>query len=320
MAVTLKDISRVCGINICSVSQALSGNPRALELSESTRHRICDVARQLGYCRNELARSVVTGKSRIVSVIVNNFALFPPILDGICAAAVEHNLTIKFVSLSQDQDLSRSLQSVKQYRSIGLLGVAFGSDLLFALQQQFLSSQIPCVITNIGITGSGVTTISTDQSAATCLALDYLYGLGHRDIVFLGDIAPRRESYLAFMSRFALLPRVLPVVDEVSFTSLLASVPDAVFCCSDTYGVSLLQWLYRRRRFVPECFSVMGFGGTTASESCSPPLSTVQEPFFEIGYQMLVSLSDLINGRCGHQHQQLPAQLLIRESTTLRRQ
>jgi LacI family transcriptional regulator len=62
----------------------------------------------------------------------------------------------------------------------------------------------------------------------------------------------------------------------------------------------------------------MGFGGLELSAACSPTLSTVQEPFFDIGYQMLKILHDLIQGRSVPQHLQLPARLLQRESTAER--
>ena len=318
MAVTLKDISRACGINVCSVSQVLSGHPRAGELSVATRKRILSTARDLGYCRNELARSVVTGKSNIISVIVNNFAAFPPILDGICAAALEHDLTIKFISLHHDQDLSRSLLSVRQYRSVGLLGVAFEKEQLSVLDEHFLPYRIPAVVANTGVLIPGVPVVSTDQAGATHLALEHLYQLGHRKIACLGNIPPRCAAYEKFMRDAGLAPRIFPRLNPTTCQELCESNPDAIFCCCDNAGVRLLQWLYQQRIFVPECFSVMGFGGLELSAACSPALSTVQEPFFDIGYQMLKILHDLIQGRSVPQHLQLPAQLLQRESTSER--
>ena len=317
MAVTLKDISAACGISICSVSQVLSGSPRAQELSAATRKRILSTARDFGYCRNELARSVVTGKSNIISVIVNNFAAFPPILDGICAAAIERDLTIKFISLLRNQDLSRSLLSVRQYRSAGLLGVAFEKAQLSVLDEHFLPYRIPAVVANTGVLMPGVPVVSTDQAGATHLALEHLYQLGHRKIACLGSVPPRCAAYETYMRNAGLTPRIFSERPDV-YPELCKSAPDAVFCCTDHIGVKLLQWLYQQRIFVPESFSVMGFGGLELSKACSPTLSTVQEPFFDIGYQMLKILHDLIQGRSVPQHLQLPARLLQRDSTAER--
>lgn len=315
MSVTLRDISAACGINICSVSQTLSGSPRAAELSSSTRALILSTAHSLGYCRNELARSMATGKSRIVSVIVNNFSAFPPILDGICSSASEHNLTIKFISLDDAGDLSRSLLSVRQYRSIGLLGVAFAERQLAYLSEHFLPYEIPAVVTNTGITLPDVPVVCTDQQSATLLALEHLYELGHRKIFCIGHNPSRCAVYKSFMQNHSLSYKIFPDAGESNLTELCRLSPDAVFCCNDNLGIVLLQFLYEKRLFVPDYFSVMGFGGLECSATTSPALTTVQEPFFEIGKKMLELLAKKIKGQAVPELTRLPAKLLLRKST-----
>ncbi len=90
------------------------------------------------------------------------------------------------------------------------------------------------------------------------------------------------------MARHNLAP--LEIVEYDGVSPLLSLQPDAIFCTSDRLALQLMQELYARRIFVPEAFSIMGFGNTDAAELSSPSLTTVNEPYYETGRDCCLSL------------------------------
>ena len=89
------------------------------------------------------------------------------------------------------------------------------------------------------------------------------------------------------------VPEDFETVDEL-LDEIISSKVSAVQCFNDYCALQLLQSCFRRRMFVPECFSLLGFGNIPAGEWSTPALSTVDEPYHETGILMFKRMRDLI--------------------------
>jgi DNA-binding LacI/PurR family transcriptional regulator len=101
---------------------------------------------------------------------------------------------------------------------------------------------------------------------------------------------------------------------------LLARRPDidGVFAASDLMAMGAMRSLRAHGRRVPDDVGVIGFDGTTASETTDPPLSTVRQPLVELGRgmaQMLLRHVDDGEDRAAPEHLVLPVELIVRGST-----
>jgi len=130
------------------------------------------------------------------------------------------------------------------------------------------------------------------------------------------------EGYREVMARHNLEPLIFKPSEnnsvealEMAVGQIITACPDAVSCVNDPLAMILMNRLYKHRLFVPETFSVTGFGNITASELSSPSLTTVSEPYYETGRCVFQRILNLI--RTGDESAPEPfvGKLIIREST-----
>ena len=96
--VTMNDIAQVCGVSRAVVSLVLNGREKEVGIAAQTRDRILSTAETLGYCRNELARAMVTGRNHVVAVIVcgdPDLEFTQRIIRGALDAASRQNFSVK---------------------------------------------------------------------------------------------------------------------------------------------------------------------------------------------------------------------------------
>lgn len=314
MAVTLKDISRAAGVNICSVSQVLNNKPKAAELTDTTREKIWRAARELGYRRNELARSIATGRSNVIAYI-GYFADYTSlILRGIVEKAEESNLALKIIPITEKTNLRQALKRAAEHRVDGVICQITDNDSLDVIRQELGRFNIPVVLAHAGFDSGEFSSVLTDQKGAARMVMEYLYSLGHRRIAcYYINKLQRTDAYEEFMREAGLKPAFFR---RENLAELFDSKPHAVFCSTDPLALELENYAYSRRIYIPDAFSITGFGGIWAGEVASPALTTVQEPYQETGGKLMETLYRHIHEKdIPPVSIQLPGRLVIREST-----
>ncbi len=89
-----------------------------------------------------------------------------------------------------------------------------------------------------------------------------------------------------------------PATEQGIYENVIRLHPSAVQCCNDHLAMNLMHACYRRKLFIPEYFSILGFGNITGSAESSPHLTTVSEPYYETGIIMFRQIYQLIsNGK-----------------------
>ena len=177
---------------------------------------------------------------------------------------------------------------------------------------------------------TGMPTVDSDNFAGAVLATNYLLGLGHRRIGFIGgrpDLESARLREAGFRKAMAeagvtvdeTLVRVGGYRTETAegpARELLsrAERPTALFAANDLSAIATMTAARGLGLTVPDDLSVIGFDNVPESAMASPPLTTIRQPLQQMGAEALRLLVDLIAGVERDTHVRLPTDLVVRAS------
>jgi LacI family transcriptional regulator len=331
--VSIKDVARVAGTSISTVSRALNDHP---DVSSETRDHVLQVAKQLGYERNPFAHSLISGRSGLVAVVVyeidNDYHL--QLLRGLSRAAKNLDQELLFSFTESRQETLNTCTSIYQR------GVADGALVFSPVPQdqpgllKLQESGFPLVIIHPAQPFTGLTTVEPTDFQGSVQAMRHLVGLGHRKIGIViestewGAGPGRLAGYKSVLEENGIsLDDNLILVGHSGFPEsgrtaarhFLDQVPDltAVLCFNDLVAYGLIQELGREGIRVPEQMSVVGFDDIPNSRYLPPRgLTTVRQPITQIGEKALEMLVDLVDRRTKPgAHIQMPMELIIRGTT-----
>jgi DNA-binding LacI/PurR family transcriptional regulator len=330
---TLRDIASRTGYSVNTVSVALRSGKK---VRPDTRNRILEVARELDYLPNALARSLARKSSGTVGLLISN--LQNPILT-LSAEHVEQQLEAQgYQTLlrSTNGDLDRERRAVESLRELQVEGIlVYPADHrqighLTALRRAGLP-----VIFLAGPPDPAIDLVAIDDHAS-CLAITGpLIGLGLRRIGLLdvslahgaygkltGFLAAHEEAGITVDPRLVYCPidRNRASVGYRRAARLLQAdpPPTAVVCASDVLAIGLLSWCRDNGISVPDRLSVAGLDNIEASAHLAVPLSTVRYSVEEISQTAVSRLVGQMRAE-GHlpdpAHIMIPPELIVRRST-----
>ena len=309
--ISMKKIADAAGVSRTTVSFVLNGRyERDMKISPEIVRRVKDIAAEMGYVRNELVQSVVTGKSKVIAIVAEFFDFMMPMIRGYSETAAKHGYSITLIPRNSHDSLTEALMVAVKYRVAGVLLPG-----LTDAEKAAVSPRIG----KYGIPISGITCpplMYFDQIRSAEIAADYLISLNHRRIFCLTQPNPitdqRVAGYENSMRRKGLATRIF---EEESMEELIAEKPDAVFCVTDSLGMRLLQCVNRKHLFVPDVFSVVGFGNIL-SDFFAPSLTTISEPYYLTACADIENLLSIIEkGKPLEGFQPFVGELIIRDST-----
>ena len=334
--VTMGQVAARAGVSQATVSLVLGGSADRLKISQQTRERVLDVARELGYRRNLLARAMVTGKSHIIGVVtaVQAGENIIKILAGAMEAANDHDYLLKVVHLSESGIDEATITRCLEWRLAGAMVVGLMEGSQIRLQEEFRRAQIPlALIDNAPLPEWGVRFISDDAHGIRQV-VSHLVALGHRRIAFLGGsssvLSDWRES--SFRAALADAGLTLPahwvrntswtdqeIIAEGAHAVLRGDSPTAIVCSADAIAMVVLRVARSLGLRLPADLSVTGYSNAALSAYADPSLTTVDQPFSALGHAAVMHLiqcaesEDLSTGP--RPERLLPTQLLERGST-----
>jgi LacI family repressor for deo operon, udp, cdd, tsx, nupC, and nupG len=327
-SVSIKDIAKRAEVSPSTVSRALNADPR---ISEATSAFIQDLAREMGYTPSLAARSLVTQQTNTIGLVISSISdLFVgDLVIGAEKAARSYGYAVFVISAYRDAAREEeAVRSLHERRTTGI--IVTGSQIdegYLQLRQRFPQ---PVVLINCP---SYPHSISTDNLSGACEAVEHLVHLGHRRISYIAN----PHSYQANLDRFAgyravLAQHGIPAEEEWmaegdgtmaggqrAVQRLLANPhrPTALFCFNDLTAIGALCALSQAGLQVPADCSVAGFDDLDLAAYCSPPLTTVRQHRDQLGQRAMHMLQQLIQGRDDVQAELLPAELVVRETTSL---
>jgi LacI family transcriptional regulator len=351
----MSDIAERAGVSQSTVSFVLNGRDTAVRISDKTRQKVLAAADELGYRQNHLARAMRTGNSQMLGFVGGDLCdeHVGRMLDGALQEAEAHGFTLKILPHQEGNDGWATIRRSSELRLMGVAALHLPLDLARDLHKEALHCNTPMVLLDTPVPLEGVPQVATDDASGVRVGVRHLLELGHRRFALVSSdltsvLAPLRES--AF--RGALLEAGLPL-DEANLVrgnfserhlNVLAARalldrpapkrPTAIFCLGDAIAAAVLQVANELGLRVPADVSVLGYGDLNIAALCSPPLTTLRQPFRSMGRLAVRHLLDqmqmprsgeetpsnegplaTVEGRLALQNSgQLPVELVVRAS------
>lgn len=327
---TMRDVAEHAGVSVQTVSYVVNGTGN---ISDETRHRVLRSIEELNYRRNPIARSMRTQQTRMIALIILDIS--NPVLSLIAS-------TIESVAYAQDYHVllyNTAHNSAREHAYLQEIGNrrADGVIIVNTINRENMTlltaDGVPTVLIDSPILPSPVPVVSVDNSAGAYRATQHLIELGHRRIAHiagsrdLGIARERQQAYDKAVTDSGLTYRRVVYAHSIQWgyesgyaamRELLADEerPSAIFAASDALAIGAYRALAEAGLSVPDDMSVVGFDNIEASAFTSPPLTTVHQPFSELGRQAFSLLLSMLDGNQRKPaNVQLPAALILREST-----
>jgi DNA-binding LacI/PurR family transcriptional regulator len=323
----IADVARLAGVSNATVSRVLNGSD---QVSARRRAAVTRAVDELGYRPNEAARALVSGRNRLVGVLAGDTARygFASTIQGIQEAAIAHGLlvTVAVVRTGHPDDARSAVDLLLRLPLAGVVGIEFDSPVSRALE--LLPTDLPAAsATLMGTHLSGVPHAHIDDEVGARLATEHLLGLGHRTVHHLSVDHPsesgrgRTRAYLETLARAGVAaPEVIMTGwhPRQAYDATLRALADdatALFCFNDDIALGSLRALTESGRRVPDDISLVGFDDATFSQVISPSLTSVRMDFRGLGRAVLEQLVARMEDTPAPDDVDLPAQLIVREST-----
>ncbi|UUU30149.1 LacI family DNA-binding transcriptional regulator [Streptomyces sp. CA-210063] len=327
----MDDVARLAGVSKQTVSRVLNDNPA---VRPETREAVLEAMRTLGYRPSRSARSLASGRTRMLGVISFDAARYGPAatLTAINTAAQAAGYLVSSIALdTADRDtVVQAVDRLSAEGADGIIAIAPQRPVATALAQA--RPDTPLVMLDNGL-GDGTPVVSSDFTAGARLATEHLLSLGHPTVWHIAGptgwtSADRRAGSWRETLTTAGAPIHEPLVGDWSADSgyelgrRLAGAPDvtAVFASNDQMALGLLRALHEAGRRVPDDVSVVGYDDIPEAAHLLPPLTTVRTDFSAIGTTALRLLLRQLDdpestGDSAEQDPVIPVELIVRDST-----
>ncbi len=328
MSLTISELSKILKLAPSTISKALNGYS---EISEETKQRVMEAAKQYGYQPSTAARNLRMKFTDRIGLInptsTLSYDYFMRIIKGIAIESEKTGYTlVLYTSVLENPEILEKVCLSKEVDGLLVLG---NGDIEHSLAP-IINSRIPFVLVGRKSNLPNVSYIAPDDENGTQQAIQHLINHGHKKIGFIGQESDPITNNTRFRGFQKIMDAAgLPINNNwiVSASSpplggyfamkQLFSVenpPSAVFCFSDGIAMEALPYLREKGIRVPQDFAIVGCDNISLSQSALPPLTTINIPLEEIGKSSVECLIDLIKKpETTPIKRYLPVNLIIRE-------
>jgi LacI family transcriptional regulator len=319
---TLGDVARLAGVSRATAARALGGYGRS---SEEARRRVLDAADRLGYRPNTLARSMITGTTHTLGVVIADIDLsfFARAVRGIGDTARAAGFEVILANSDESVEQERGAVGVMLDKRVDGLIVSPAAPSDAGHLVDLVGRGLPLVLFDRGVPGLAADAVVIDNRAAGRLATDHLLALGHRRIAILvvdesaataSDLAAWDPGLVGAMpSRLresgwaaALRDAGVAVTDELIWateydrdaarrvTAAALAAPDrptAIIATDETLALGAIDAVLASGLAMPGDVSLVAFDDAAWTNVVRPPITVVAQPVYDLG---VTAASDLI--------------------------
>lgn len=333
--VTIKDIAKLAGVGVGTVSRVLNDNP---EVRSETREKVLKVIKEWNYIPNNSARNLKRNNTNSIGLLVKG--IFNPFFSEI-VKIISDNIDEKGYSVilhyNNDpyiNDLELAVELAKEKKLVGI--ICLGGNFSDFNEEILDNLRIPMVLTSVYIEEvkfkDKFSSIGIENSKASYKAVDYLCKLGHKKIGIITTdktdtiVGPLRikgykkalennnldfnesliskKGYYNFQSGYDAMNELMDNNKGIT----------AVFAISDIMAIGAIKAARAKGYKIPEDISIMGMDGIDYGKYYDPELTTILQPGYEMGRKSVDLLFDLLNNKSEHKHISLDTTLIERES------
>ncbi len=288
--IDIRDVASHARVSIATVSRTINHIPTVDPVLAA---RVWKAVSELNYFPNTQARALVSGKSRLLGLIVSEITnpFFPELIQEFEKVAVSRGYEILIGSTNYEpKTMQLCARRMLERKVDGVAIMTFGVEEF--LLDSFIAEGIPLVLTDVDSNRPRCGVLALDYRAGINEAVQHLAVLGHRKISFISGplrlrTAETRKAAFVDCMRLAGLtvdPAWLIEGDHTldggrdAMKNILALPhwPTAVICSNDMTAIGVQHALFEAKLKVPDDFSLVGFDDVHLAEYTIPPLTTVR--------------------------------------------
>ena len=311
--ITIKDIARICGVGVSTVSRAINNHP---DINPETKEMIMRVIKENNYVPNNSARNLKRQDAKAIAVLVKG---------------INNSFFSQMIKVLEEE--------IKEKR---LRGIIFLGGYLVHSEEKLAQLHVPFILSTTGMLPKGFSrntysSVAVDDTKESYKMVDYLCKNGHKDIAILcarktdASIGKLRlEGYKKALKDNGIEVReelILPMRSDLEDYSLEngymvtkefleKQIPcTAIFAISDMLAIGAGKALSDAGYKVPEDISLTGFDGVEIGKYVIPSLTTLKQPVDSMARETARILFDIIGKKAKHQHCVFDGELVVRDST-----
>lgn len=322
--VTLKDVAKRAGVSVSTASYSLNGSTL---ISDDTKKKVLDAAKEIGYRPNGLAKNLKEQKTNIIGLFLSGFTgpFFTDMMEGIQDVVMQKGYEL-VVCASVDK---HRLLVERYVDGAIILNYHMDDELL----QSIANEKFPCIVMDREVQNPFIKNILLPNELGTATAVKYLIDKGHKRIGFIAgseesyDGETRLKGFKEELQRHAIsfLEQDLLRADFTESSGYQAMIqyldqmggkdlPSAFVCANDEMAMGAIRAVQERELKVPENIAVVGFDDIYVSQFFNPPLTTIRVPRKQWGTIAAETLFKMLDNQFDYDPDLISVELMSRHS------
>ncbi|MFP7298880.1 LacI family DNA-binding transcriptional regulator [Neobacillus niacini] len=321
--VNLKDVAKRAGVSVSTASYSLNGSTL---ISDDTKQKVLDAAREIGYRPNGLAKNLKKQKTNIIGLFLSGFTgpFFTEMMEG-----------IQDVVMSKGYELVVYASS-ERHRLL-VEGYVDGAIILnYHMEDRLLeclaSEKSPIIMLDRELEGPYIKNVLLPNEKGAAMMVNYMIAKGHKRI---GFIAGSAESYdgetrlkgfmnelenhhISFSKQDLLRANFTESSGFDQMKSYLErmgnNLPTAMVCANDEMAMGAIRAVQEIGLKVPEDIAIVGFDDIYSSQNFNPPLTTIRVPRKQWGTIAAQSLLAMLDNQYEYEPEPVLVELISRSS------
>ena len=326
---SLRDIAKQANVSLGTVSNVLN---RPSQVSEETRQRVREAIDMLGFIPNSTGRAN-NKEQKIIGLILplSNNPFYEELAQGIEDGVSKSGLRALI-------GYSREDEAIEMHLLTSMVDAGFKGIILTPVGprnqvfEKFIDDNVRVGFISQTDDHVDQCSVSIDQVRGGYIGIEYLAGLGHKNILWVSGPDHHHQSNQRFVGITQAAQELGVSVTSISSPSLdflsgehLApkiletQLPDAIFCANDALALGIMNFFYKAGLKIPEDVSVLGYDNVSYAESALVPLTTVSQTPYQLGFTMGTQMIAEIEAKEDHVHQHVIFQPQIVERASVAR-
>lgn len=324
--VTIKEVAKAAGVSVATVSYVLNNTG---SVSTPVRNKVLNTAKNMGYRPNLSARSMRTGKTQTLGLILPDLCnpFFPELAQSIENSAREAGYSVVLIDTQGKRDVET--EGIKRLIQNGVEGIVW-CPTTNENPLKSIAGNTPIVVVDRPL--SDFDFVSSDYTHGGKLLAEYLRQRNHRSIALVsGPLAlpsarARRDGFIGELSD----PTVIKWEMENEFSIQLSSPvknalaqvsgpsgPSVIVCGNDLIAIGVMRELQSLGKKIPDDISVVGFDDIPWARIVTPELTTIRQPISQLGLEAVDLLLRRISNKSASKRQ-LTLEVHLKERHSVR--
>lgn len=309
--VSINDIARKAGVSVSTVSFVMNDKAVKMRISQEVIQRVENIAKEMGYRPNQLARGLRTGKTKTIGLIVENIsnAFYGTLAKTIEDEAKKYDYKVVYCSTDNDEVKARELINMLSQRQVDGYIITPTLGLAEEIRKLQAENKPVVLIDRYFPEHDEIPYVLVDNYGGVSEGMEYLIGKGYRKIALvsieanMAHMKDRVDAYYDALKRNGIVPddnlvKLIPYdcVRETALqeiTELLSGYRngiDAVFFLTNYLGVLGIEAIKKSGIRIPDEMAVLCFDDNDIFRLYTPTISVIRQPIAEIGQKAMLAL------------------------------